>query len=166
MGETVAGVPGGDRVGRPSTDRIPFGRWFGQERRLRRVSIDYVSIATRMDPARICALEAESELLPADGRGRAMARALARCIGADPDEAAARLRSAPSWDEETVEAPRRELVAALALGILGLGLILGASRFTAGWTAAEEITLVHRPDHVGALLTDEAPPVGLTGNSN
>ncbi len=95
-----------------------------------------------------------------------MARALARCIGADPDEAAARVRSVPRWDEETVEAPSRELVAALAVGILGLGLLLGASRITAGWTAAEEITNVHRPDQVGALLSDEAPQVGLTGKSN
>ncbi len=119
-----------------------------------------------MDPARICALEAGSELLPLDGRGRAMARALAQCIGADPDEAAARVGPIPSWDEETVDAPSRELVTALALGILGLGLLLGASGITAGWTAAEEITIVHRLDHVGALQPNATPQFGLTQESN
>jgi hypothetical protein len=158
VGRAFAGVPGGDQVGR-SDDPLhaSFGAWFERERRLRRVPIDYVSVATRVDPARICALESGSEVLPVDGNGRALARTLARCIGADPEEAAARVGTRPrGWEPEGFEAPSRELVAALTLGILGLALLLGLSRIGSGITAPDDVPIVHRIDHVGQLLSDEA----------
>lgn len=169
MGSAVEGVSRRDRVGRSSgPHRTPFGVWFERERRLRRVPVEYVALATRIPPARLRALERGSESLPADGSGRALARALARSIGADPDEAAARVgRPSGREDAAPVEAASRELVAALALGILGLALVLGLSRIAKGPVAPDEVRVVHRPDHVGALLSEErSEPKRLTGDSN
>ena len=55
MGQAVSGLSPGDRVDRTGeTTEAPFGIWFGRERRLRQISVELVSIATRIPPERIC----------------------------------------------------------------------------------------------------------------
>jgi Tfp pilus assembly protein PilF len=164
VGQAVSRVSPGDRVARAGEPaEAPFGVWFGRERRLRQVSVELVSIATRIPPERIDALEAGKAELPPNGASRAIARALASAIGADPDEAAARVGgyNEPSDVPRLGRALRRAAIA-LAIGLLVLGGAVGIWKLTVGGGAAaesseeagEEPGIVHRPDHLFRLLEE------------
>ncbi len=74
-----------------SREAESFGVWFARERRLRDISVEFVAARTKLPLERIHALEGDTAPLGSDGRSRALARTLARAIGADPEEASARL---------------------------------------------------------------------------
>jgi hypothetical protein len=92
-----------------------------------------------------------------------MARALADSIGADPDEAAARVGGyLPGGDAAGARPFRRRIAAAVVLSLLALaGLAwiwnagseeaLGGEGQSQG---AEEAPVVHRPDHLFRLLKE------------
>jgi hypothetical protein len=125
--------------------------------------VELVAIATRIPPERIHALEAGRAELPPNGSSRAMARALAHAIGADPDEAAARIGGytepgdVPRWGRVL-----RRAAIAVAVGLLTLGAGVLIWRATVGGPAeaessgeaGEEPGIVHRPDHLFRLLEE------------
>ncbi len=127
---------------------------------MRGIPVASVSSRTRLSPERICALEQGAELLGADGRGRATARALAVVIGADPEEAVYRLgdgggaaRSRPVR-ASAVRLPLggRALAAVL---MAGLGAWLVARLVLTGGASDRIPGVVYRPDYVERLLIDE-----------
>jgi hypothetical protein len=133
--------------------------------------VEFVSLRTRIPPERIWALEAGRAALPPDGNSRAMARALADAIGADPDEAAARVGGYPPGGEVTGARPfRRRIAAAVALSLLALAGLAwvwkeGSEEVAGGQDqeqraeegqspGAAETPVVHRPDHLFRLLKE------------
>ncbi len=114
----------------------------------------------KLAPERVVALEAERDRLPADGRGRALARSLALAIGADPGEASGQLGPAarPSLQRplgptvQRVSAPR--VLAALVI-VLGLWV---AGEWWIGRSAGASGARVQRPDYLGALLGTTGEP--------
>ena len=164
MGRAFSGIPAGDRIDRSAEQpEATFGVWFSCERRLRQVSVEFVSIRTRIPPERIWALEAGRVELPPDGNSRAMARALADAIGADPDEAAARVGGYPPGGDAASVRPRaRRIVAAVALLLLALAGLAGVWKAVSEeplegerrQEGAEESAVVHRPDHLFRLLDE------------
>ncbi len=159
MGAEVEGVSRGARVaGAPAPDG--FGPWFGRERQVRGIPVATVSSRTRLAPGRIRALEQGAELLGADGRGRAMARALALAIGADPEEAVYRLgdgAGAPRSRPSRASALRLPLGgrALAAVLVAGLGAWLVARLVLSGGASDRIPGVVYRPDYVERLLIDE-----------
>ena len=160
MGAEVEGLPGGPSVGRTGHPLEGFGPWFEQERRLRGISLRFVAAHTKLPLDRIRAIESGAFELDRDGRGRASARALALSIGADPEEAAGRLRQAPRWRRRR-PALRRErwvgwgpVAAGLLLSLLGVWAI-------ASWLerppAEAAAPLVYRQDYVEQLLREQSP---------
>jgi hypothetical protein len=86
-----------------------------------------------------------------------MARSLAAAIGADPEEAAARVGGyVPLAGVEAAVVRRRRTVAALAIGLLALVTIFGIWQgVSTGRLPSEPVddpTVVHRPDRLGRLL--------------
>ncbi len=161
MGREVSRLPAGDRLGRPDScepapaAEAPFGAWFARERRCRLVPVEFVSAITRIPAGRIVALEEVREQLPADGGGRAMARALAQAIGADPREAAARVGSRPGTSQSSRLRLRPPSIRALALVLLTLGAGLAAWRVASTGDDPRSVPVVHRKDHVARLLESE-----------
>lgn len=165
MGREVAHLPGRARVDDPGDcGGEGFGRWFARERTLRQISVEFVSARTKLATARLRALEAEEQCLGHDGQGRAAARALARAIGADPDEAVRRLPSdgggrAPRERPAGVLRPRPRLASGLA-ALGGVALLLLAAWGLARWaerSSPEQATpeVVYRPDYLKRLLGPE-----------
>jgi hypothetical protein len=164
VGEAFSRISAGDRVDRSAEQpEATFGIWFSLERRLRQVSVEFVSVRTRIPLERIWALEAGRVELPPDGNSRAMARALAEAIGADPDEAAARVGGYPhGGDAAGARRLRRWIAAAVALLLLVLAGLAGIwSAVSVGPVASEsraegveESPVVHRPDHLFRLLEE------------
>jgi hypothetical protein len=126
--------------------------------------VELVSIATRIPPERICALEEGLLELPPNGSSRVMARALAEAIGADPDEAAARIggytepEDSPRWSRRS-----RGVVIGVVLVLLSLGGIAwlwkvssegGAETAESTEEGVEEPGVVRRPDHLFRLLAE------------
>ena len=162
MGRAVSRLPSGDRLGGPDScasapaDEAPFGAWFARERRCRLVPVEFVAAITRVPAVRIVALEEGREQLPADGGGRAMARALAQAIGADPREAAARVGATPGPGRSPRPRHRPPSIRALALVLLTLGAGLAAWRVAStGGDDPRRAPVVHREDHVARLLESE-----------
>ncbi len=117
-----------------------------------------------LPPERIEAIEAGDEALADDAPGRAMARGIADAVGADPEQALAR-----------VAAPRRRVRARARLARLpwpriarwGTGLLLVTGVGLSVWLAvdwwrdrasAEPPDVVYRTDYVDELL--DPPGVG------
>ncbi len=158
MGREVARLPGGARVagGDTPTDE-PFGRWFARERRLRDISLGFVAARTKLPVVRLEALEAERLDLGRDGRARAAARALAGAIGADPDEALARLIGAYQGPPPARSRRRRRLPwAGVALAAALLGLLAAGGLGLVSWLDAPPgepaPDVIYRPNHLKPLL--------------
>ncbi len=161
MGSQVERVSGRAQVAAEATEPAQgFGRWFQQQRELRGISVWFVAARTKLPPERVREIERVEGALRRDGHGRGTARALALAIGADPQEAAARLAG------RSPRAARRRrmpwLGAWLRLGsALGLVLGLGLGFWLLGhWLQAEANpqdapTLVYRPDYIERLLNGE-----------
>jgi hypothetical protein len=117
-----------------------------------------VAARTKLPSERIEQIE-RTDLLARDGHGRATARALARAIGADPDEAVRQL-TGPGASQR---APRRKLPSGLhnavprtvALAVLCLVIWLAAEFGLYLASGEESPDVVYRPDYVERLLTDE-----------
>jgi cytoskeletal protein RodZ len=142
----------------PPTDsrEAAFGPWLCEQRQLRGLSRCFVSARTRIAPERIEAIERGSLALGDDALGRGTARQLAHAIGADPEEALARMGGRGVRPEPRA-GPHRlrrlllwsgSLVALVALGAL---LWLGALWLRSG-SAGEGAGVVYRPDYVDDLL--------------
>ena len=141
-------------------DHRAFGPWLCEQRQLRGLSRCFVAARTRIAHERIEAIERGSVELGDDTLGRGAARQLAHAIGADPEEALARMGAAPP---APVPRPRpRGAIRALALwtgGLAGLAvtgalLWLGAHWLERGSASAG---VVYRPDYVEDLLHRRAP---------
>ncbi len=154
MGAQIQGVPEAHAV---AAGADSFGAWFCRQRELRGISVWFVAARTKLAAERIQRLERGELPLPPDGHGRATARALARAIGADPEEAASLLsrpaarprpRRRPAWLAPAVRVGR-----SLALvGVLGgtvwlLGLWLEDLQ-----ASGDSPRTVLRPDYVERLL--------------
>ena len=127
---------------------------------MRGIPIATVSSRTQLAPDRVRALEQGADLLGADGRGRAMARALALAIGADPGEAVYRLGDgggAPRSRPARASAVRLPLGgrALAAVLVAGLGAWLVARLVLTGGASDRIPDVVYRPDYVERLLIDE-----------
>lgn len=155
MGAEVAGVPGGAPVEGPAAGS--FGRWLRHEREIRGISIEWVGVRFKAPPARIRAIEEGQLPIAADPRGLALARALARTIGADPHEAAGRLAAAspgvaPRAPEPVVAGDdgRWARIALVAIAALVTGTAVAACLGRA--PAPDELARpVLRPDYVSEL---------------
>jgi cytoskeletal protein RodZ len=158
VGAQVERVSRRTRVADGSSERAQdFGRWFQQQRELRGISIWFVAARTKLPPERIRAIELSGAGLKPDGHGRGTTRALARAIGADPEEGVARLvRGAPGtagrkrtrWiDSFRLVRSSMGMVLVLGLGALLLGVWLRNAE-----TPQESPPLVYRPDYVQRLL--------------
>ncbi len=161
MGSQVGRVFGGAQVaGEAAEPAQEFGRWFQQQRELRGISVWFVAARTKLSPERVREIEGVEGALARDGQGRSTARALARAIGADPQEAAAQLagpspRAARRWRPPWTD---NWLRLGGALGI-ALGLGLGAW-WLDHWlqnvgTSQDSPPLVYRTDYVERLLNAE-----------
>ncbi len=161
MGSQVGRVSGGAQVaGEAAEPAQEFGRWFQQQRELRGISVWFVAARTKLPPERVREIERVEGALARDGHGRSTARALARAIGADPQEAAARLagrspRAARRWRPPWIGDWLR---LGSAVGIV-LGLGLGAwwldHWLQSAGTSQDSPPLVYRPDYVERLLNGE-----------
>lgn len=164
MGAEVKGVPGrapvaGPENAGPVAAQESFGPWFRRQREVRAISVFFVAARTKLSPERVRALEAGAEQLGRGGHERATARALACAIGADPEEAVARLgaasRGAPrphregDWRPHPLARWTRPAVAAL---LIASGLWLLAEFLLRSDPPNERPTLVYRPDYVHRLL--------------
>ncbi|MCZ6822251.1 MAG: hypothetical protein O7F10_04800 [Deltaproteobacteria bacterium] len=161
MGSRVGRVSGGAQVaGAAAEPAQEFGRWFQQQRELREISVWFVAARTKLPLERVREIERVEGALARDGHGRSTARALARAIGADPQEAAARLagrspRAARHWRPPWID---NWLRLGSVLGIV-LGLGLGAwwldHWLQSAWAPQDSPPLVYRTDYVERLLNGE-----------
>lgn len=129
---------------------------------MRGISVAFVAARTKLPPERIREIEIGAPPIESDGRGRAIARALASAIGADPDEGASRVpvRSGARAEEGPAHRERwvgwGPVAAAVVAALLGAGAL-------AAWLAQPELDaaspeVVYRPDYVRQLLDSEASP--------
>ena len=161
MGSQVEGVPQ-----RPEVDAArraqahSFGVWLRRERELRGISVWFVAARTKLPPAQVRAIETgETPLLP-DSSGRALARALASAIGADPEAAATRLgRPQAAGPKARSRTRLRARLSPLRLGafvgvvlLTALGFWLLQRWIDAPGLAAQGPAPVYRPDYVGRLV--------------
>jgi hypothetical protein len=125
----------------------------------------FASARTRIPPERIRAIECGETRLCDDAHGRGAARQLAQAIGADPEQALARLTRAPAAAAPRAEARRAAHPRALALArvlppLLALvavaGLTWGALRLLERAQPGAARAPLYRPDYVEHLL--EQPP--------
>ncbi len=153
MGEEVARLP--RRPGVVTSEaRDAFGLWFARERRLRGVPLDWVLTSTKIPLPRLEALERGERVLGCDGAGRAAARALARAIGADPEEAAGRVHDGAAPAPEPSGRERRVRVPAWVPAALALGAAAGVAWALAVWIEGRPSRvpeIVPRPDYVERL---------------
>jgi hypothetical protein len=124
------------------------------------VSVYFVAGRTELLPEAVEALEEGTRALTADGRGRQTARALARAIGADPEQAVAALMrpedAASRW-------PGRRLLSSLLR--VGSGMALVAVVGLGIWSLADWLfdergddtppALVYSTDYVKQALADQ-----------
>jgi transcriptional regulator with XRE-family HTH domain len=185
VGAEVQRVSRHSEVTDPSPPADPrnteFGRWLCGQRQLRGLSRSFVAARTRIPPERIERIERGRGALGDDALGRGTARQLALAIGADPEEALARLGGAGSAPSARAARGGSQplalwtgvagLVAAGALLYLGAHWIeRGAHPWSARlpsavpWSArlpsvrsAAHPGVVYRPDYVGDLLQEPVP---------
>ena len=141
-------------------DPNAFGPWLAEQRQLRGLSRCFVAARTRIAHERIEAIERGSVALGDDTLGRGAARQLAHAIGADPEEALARMGAAPPAAVPR-SAPRGVSVLVVWTGGLA-GLAVAGALLWAGahWLERSPHTgVVYRPDYVEDLLQrhDSAP---------
>ena len=161
MGGKVERVPRRPRVvGAETPAADGFGRWIQQQRRLRGISLYFVAARTKLSPERVREIEEVPGQLTRDGHGRAIARTLARSIGADPDEAVRQLRRgdpagrSPRPPRDWTRITRRGIQATLVL-VVGAGLWLLADSFLTSDPTGDAPDVVYRPDYVQRLLGDD-----------
>lgn len=136
------------------SDPTALGPWLCEQRQLRGLSRCFVAARTRIAAERIEAIERGSLALADDALGRGTARQLAFAIGADPEQALARMgaiAALPRRDPARRAAPRLLLwTGSLAgLALTGALLWLGAHWLERGGAGAG---VVYRPDYVEDLL--------------
>jgi cytoskeletal protein RodZ len=138
-----------------------FGPWLCEQRQLRGLSRCFVAARTRIALERIEAIERGSVALADDALGRGTARQLAHAVGADPEEALARMGGSVA-ESLTQPAPRR-LRGLLLWGGTGVALVALAALLWLGalWvrsrSAGEDAGVVYRPDYVDELLEQRRP---------
>jgi hypothetical protein len=138
-----------------------FGPWLCEQRQLRGLSRCFVAARTRIAPERIEAIERGSVALADDALGRGTARQLAHAVGADPEEALARMGRADA--EPLRPAGPRRLRALLLWGGAGVALVALAALLWLGalWLRSggpgEGAGVVYRPDYVDELLDQRRP---------
>jgi len=162
VGSQVERVPRGSRV---VSERVAgnerFGGWLCSQREMRGISIWFVAARTKIPPERIRAIEDGEMPLARDGHGRATARALARAIGADPEEAAARVRRGRARALRRSRPPRHERLFRVFRSVM-IVVVLGAGVWFLGYwldaidVAADSKPLVDRPDYVDRVLGGDA----------
>jgi cytoskeletal protein RodZ len=114
----------------------PFGEHLKREREMRGVSLEEISVATRIAPRFLAALESEQwELLPGGVFNRGFIRSVARYLGLDEDSLVAeyaletRGRSDPGVVADPPEEPERNWARVIVLVLLVLAVLAG------GWAA-------------------------------
>jgi len=153
VGEEVARLPRRPGVTGGET-RDGFGLWFARERRLRGVPLDWVVASTKLPLPRLEALERGDPVLGSDGAGRAAARALARAIGADPEEAAGRVHDGAPPAPERVARAWRPRIPAWVPAALAFSAAAAVAWALAVWIEARPTPapdIVPRPDYVERL---------------
>ena len=158
MGAQVEGIPGGPRIEVSATPPLrTFGTWFRVQRELRGISVWYVAARTKLPPDRIRAIEDGPGDLRRDGHGRATARALARAIGADPEEGVGRLsRRSGSVAKRRrrsriLRVPRGRVISLFLALAVGGALMMGAVLKLANATG-ESPSVVRKTDYLERLL--------------
>lgn len=140
-------------------DPKAFGPWLAEQRQLRGLSRCFVAARTRIAHERIEAIERGSVALGDDTLGRGAARQLAFAIGADPEEALARMGAAPAGEVRR-SAPRG--IPGLLLWTGGLAGLVAAGALV--WLGAHWLErsphagVVYRPDYVEDLLHRHGKP--------
>jgi cytoskeleton protein RodZ len=114
----------------------PFGEHLKREREMRGVSLEEISVATRIAPRFLAALESEQwELLPGGVFNRGFIRSVARYLGLDEDSLVAeyaletRGRSDPGVVADPPEEPERNWARIVVVVVLVLVVLAG------GWAA-------------------------------
>jgi hypothetical protein len=155
VGEEVARLPRRAGVaGREGRDG--FGAWFARERRLRGVPLDWVATSTKIPLPRLEGLERGEPVLASDGAGRAAARALARAIGADPEEAAGRIHDGAAPPAGRAPREWRLRVPRWVPGAVACCAAAGLAWALAVWIEGRpppSPEIVPRPDYVERLRT-------------
>jgi hypothetical protein len=137
------------------------GQWLCEQRQLRGLSRCFVAARTRIPAERIEAIELGRVELADDAVGRGTARQLACAIGAEPDQALARLgtagRTAPTRIGE-LRLPRPIFVGGglVALALIG-ALLYAGTIWVERAGSAERAGVVYRPDYVDDLLEHRGP---------
>jgi cytoskeleton protein RodZ len=142
-----------------------FGEHLKREREMRGVTLEEISVATRIAPRFLAALENEQwELLPGGVFNRGFIRSVARYLGLDEDSLVAeyaletRGRSDPGVVADPPEEPDRNWARVLVVVILVLVVLAG------GWAAVHFLgpkiaARLHK--HSGEPV-NSAPAAGLT----
>ncbi|HXN27409.1 MAG TPA: RodZ domain-containing protein [Candidatus Acidoferrales bacterium] len=114
----------------------PFGEHLKREREMRGVTLEEISVATRIAPRFLAALESEQwELLPGGVFNRGFIRSVARYLGLDEDSLVAeyaletRGRSDPGVVADPPQEPDRNWARVFAVVVLVLAVLAG------GWAA-------------------------------
>jgi transcriptional regulator with XRE-family HTH domain len=165
VGAEVQRVSRHSEVTDPSPPADPrnteFGRWLCEQRQLRGLSRSFLAARTRIPPERIERIERGRGALGDDALGRGTARQLALAIGADPEEALARLGG--SGNAPPARAARRGArpLALWSGGVAGLVAAGALLYLGAHWiersAADKQPGVVYRTDYVGDLLQEPIP---------
>jgi cytoskeleton protein RodZ len=114
----------------------PFGEHLKREREMRGVTLEEISVATRIAPRFLAALESEQwELLPGGVFNRGFIRSVARYLGLDEDSLVAeyaletRGRTDPGVVADPPEEPERNWARVVVVVLLGFVVLAG------GWAA-------------------------------
>jgi hypothetical protein len=120
------------------------------------VPLEWVAASTKIPLPRLEGLERGEPVLASDGAGRAAARALARAIGADPEEAAGRLHDGAAAPAGRAKREWRLRVPPWVPAALAFGAAAGVAWAFAVWIEGRpppSPEVVSRPDYVERLRT-------------
>lgn len=163
MGSKVQGLSRDPEVTGASppthTDPATLGQWLCEQRQLRGLSRCFVAARTRIPGERIEAIERGQVELADDAVGRGSARQLALAIGADPDEALARLGAKPAARRlGEIRLPRLMFLGGSLVALALVGALLYAGTI---WVeragSIERAGVVYRPDYIDDLLEHRGP---------
>jgi cytoskeletal protein RodZ len=119
MGQAERGLPEAPAVGR-------IGAYLARERQLRRISLDELSVATRVPRRSLERLEAGAFDEVRDGFSRGFVRAVALALGLPPDETVARMlpevHAGARLPRRRPQLPGGRIL--LPVGVAALGLLL------------------------------------------
>jgi hypothetical protein len=167
MGKAVGGQTEAPAVTTPgSGGREPIGRYLAQQRKLRGLTLDELSVQTRIPRRSLERLEAGAFDRAPDGFARGFVRTVAEAIGLDPDETVARMLEEPTGATRRASRTGAGLFALAGVAlVIALGVGLSRLDLAADGSATPASGLPTRRDFVRELAEARglSPAYGVAG---